>query len=185
MCFPVTIGGGVSYRKFKRNLRKQHQYNVKYSELDRQNAYAAQSADRDVAYGQSLAWAPQIEAANTKAHYQAMRDSGLHPAFSAGGQSQASLIGGSVGGSSEAYPSQAGSSRGDGVYSAKLSNPQETAFREAQIGLIKAQTDEVLARAEASRAARIGQGVNQVGAVEVVPDQVTSADPHDRDWETV
>ncbi len=74
----------------------------------------------------------------------AYRKAGLHPLFAMGGGGGSIPPGVPIGGSSKPAIS--------GQVSSKTIRPEEAALTNAQLGLIKAQTDEVTARAEASRA---------------------------------
>ena len=102
--------------------------------------------DRRVAYEQALGYAPTL-AANTEyatqtANYNALRDSGLHPAFAHGiGSSSSPVITGGT-------PSGAGG-RDNGVASYKQVNKYEALMNEANLGLIKARTDEIQERVDA------------------------------------
>lgn len=150
-----SSGAGVSTRKYAKNLRAANQSN---------------KIDRYQSYEQALEYQPKLEAA----HYQALRDAGLHPAFTGGQQGGGGQI---LAGGTAGYGG--GATSDSGVASFKVANKYEALINEANLGLIAARTDEIQERTEASRAARAGLGNNIDNIVEVVPDRQIARDPKD------
>lgn len=175
----------------KREIRS-HRYARESAYIDRANTYDQAFENIDRFRGANLEWDQQYSDMDVKAAKQkqineiaAMRESGLHPAFSAGigGSSPANYVGGApaVSGGVTGYGA-GGSSRGGGSASFKMVNKSTAEFNAANTELIRARSDLVREQIEDIRAARGGQNQSgqATGAVEIVPDTVISADPHDR-----
>lgn len=167
--FSIGIGGGgQSTRKTRVNMRLARES----AALDRATTYD-QAFDNIGRFREAnLGWDQQYTDMDVRAAKQkqlneiaAMRESGLHPAFSAGigGAGPASLVGGgpTVSGGVQGYA--VGGGRSGGSASFKLVNKSVAEFNAANKDLIQARADLIKEQIQDIRDARGHQGQSGVG----------------------